>query len=231
MDILEFFSHIGLEGVFWGSMLSNVIPYSAMPYLALVAAYSAAASTERLIVAIVGGLGATLGKLILYIITRIAGKKIKSKRQTNIYYLNMLFGGKSSFITIFLFAALPLPDDVIYIPLGLAGFSLLKFFIPLLIGKTFLVGFVAFLGSRARMLIEYGVESGLLPFAILAMIVFTIELILVVFFVDWMKVFTEYTQRGIRVAIKVLLMETYLVMTLRHPELKKWYLERKNYRR
>lgn len=223
MSLMEIFSSIGLQGVFWGSLLSNLIPYSAMPYLALIAAYSASVTTERLIVALVGGAGATLGKLILFSLIKLAGKKIKEKRRENIEYLNQLISGKSSFLTIFLFAALPLPDDVIYIPLGLAGFSILKFLFPLLLGKTFLVGFVAFLGSRARLLMEYSIESGLLPLGILVMVLFTIELILIVFFVDWLKIFTEYTTKGLKSALRALLTETMLVISLKHPELKNWY--------
>jgi uncharacterized membrane protein YdjX (TVP38/TMEM64 family) len=230
IDILSLFSNIGLEGVFFGSLISNAIPYSAMPYLALVAAYSAAFPNEKLIVAITGGVGATLGKLLLYGITRVAGKGLKNRKQ-NVQYLNLLLGAKSSFITIFLFAASPLPDDVVYIPLGLAGFSFLKFLIPLLIGKIFLVGLVAFLGSRARFLIESSIHSGLLPITILAMIIFTIELILVVFFVNWMYVFQVYNDKGFKAALKVFLKETYLVVTLNHPDLKKWFNERRIFKK
>jgi len=221
LGLLDYFASVGITGVFLASLVSNAIPYSAMPYLAVVAAYAAAAPSEKLIIAAAGGAGATLGKLVLYSLSRLVGAKIGRKRRENLEYFNKLLSGKTAFLAVFLFAALPLPDDVLYIPLGLSGYAFMKFLVPLFIGKVFLVGLIAFLGSQARALLDVGVKSGLLPISVAVLLFVTLELVLITFYVNWMKVFEAYLRGGIKEGLSILLRESILVITLQHPELKR----------
>lgn len=222
MEVFEILRSIGLGGVFLISFISNVIPYSAMPYLAFVTAYSIAAPYERLLITLLGGLGATLGKVVLYLISELIGKKIGKARRENIEYMKKIVKGKSAFLVIFLFAALPLPDDVIYIPLGIVRYSLLWFILPLFLGKTLLVGLFSLLGVRARWVLEYSIQSGLLYLTIPLLFLLTIEIILIVFFVNWMRVYMTYEEKGVKEGLRVLLQETILVLRLRHPDLRNW---------
>lgn len=227
MEIFEILKTVGIGGIFLISFISNLVPYSALPYLAFITAYSIAAPEARMLIVVAGGLGASLGKVVLYLISEYIGSKIGEKRRQNIEYMKMVVGGKSAFIAILLFAALPLPDDVLYIPLGVIRYRFISFFVPLIIGKTLLVGFFTFLGSRARALLEYSIQSGFVYISVPLMIFATIEIIFIAFFVNWLKVYSTYQESGLRNGIKVLMEETVLVLKFSHPELRSWMESRR----
>ncbi len=98
-------------------------------------------------------------------------------------------------ITIFLFALTPLPDDLLFIPLGIMHYSLLRAFIPALIGKMSMNFIVAYGGSVTNQLIKqiFGEESGWIAFLLggLLGIILLIIVMVVMFKIDWEKVFMK----------------------------------------
>lgn len=230
VEILELFKGLGLFGVFLSSFVSNLVPYSALPYLAMVAAYSAASPEARLVTVVAGALGATAGKIALYLIARLAGRRLTTGRASrNVELLKKIIGRKSVFLSVLLFAALPLPDDIIYIPLGAIGYSIVYFVIPLLIGKMMIVSFAAFLGARARFLFEYTLEVNpvYLLITIPFMVFVTVEIVLVSLFVDWVKVYESLVNRGGREALRTFAHEAFSVITFRSPSLREWWNRKK----
>ena len=101
-------------------------------------------------------------------------------------------------ITIFLFALTPLPDDLLFIPLGIMRYSLLRAFIPALIGKVSMNFIVAYSGRHAIQIIRdiFGEGSdwiavllgGVLGIGLLAIVM------VVIFKVDWEKIFVKYVK-------------------------------------
>ncbi len=222
-ELLVTLDKYGLFGIFLTSFIGNAIPYSAVPYLAFIAAYAAATETaSKLAIAISGGIGAAMGKFLLYAIARYAGKRLsKEKREDLMYFQDLFRRKKTDILLIFLFAALPLPDDVLYVPLGLARFNFLKFAVTVILGKVFLVGFTAFLGSQARWLIETSIGGHYLLIAIIALIIATIYLLLIIFYTDWKKIVKVLSEEGKLVAFKVFMKEMFNILLLRHPRLRK----------
>ncbi len=128
--------------------------------------------------AILFGLGGTLGELITYFIAYssrlILERKIRLKRKIRkkLDSLKKKLGSWIEFtaeILVFIFAATPLPDDLVFFYLGFQKFPVTKLFLPCWAGK-FLLGFaygglikkaMAYLAIEKIFLIGIGI--GLIP--------------------------------------------------------------------
>ena len=103
-------------------------------------------------------------------------------------------------IAIFLSALTPLPDDLLFIPLGIMRYSLLRAFIPALIGKVSMNFIVAYSGRHAIQIIRDIFGEGSDWIAVLLGGVLEIGLLIIVivvmFKVDWERIFMKYVKKG-----------------------------------
>jgi membrane protein DedA with SNARE-associated domain len=94
-------------------------------------------------------------------------------------------------IAAFLAALTPLPDDLIYIPLGLARYNFLKFILYTLSGKIIFTVSIAWLARLSINYYSFLIEGTTDPFvAILIAMIFIIATILTVYLIlklDWAK--------------------------------------------
>ncbi len=113
--------------------------------------------------------------------------------------------GKGLFLAIFIFAALPLPDDILYVPVGISGYNVIKFFIALVLGKTIITGAAVFFGRSLGTLFE---ESAGIPWyiSIPVLLLITILLTYIVAKINWIEVAEIGSKKGfIRATIYVVL--------------------------
>ena len=99
-------------------------------------------------------------------------------------------------VVIFLFALTPLPDDLLFIPLGVMRYSIVRVFVPAVIGKFCMNLIVAYSGRFSIQIIRdvFGVESDWIT-ALIGMVLAIILLIIVLivmFKVDWEKYLENY---------------------------------------
>ena len=184
----------GPIGIFLVSFLGNVIPYSTIPYLIFIVHYGATV-TETLgmiEIAILGGIGAALGKVIVLLIGS-ATRKILPETAKKSMKLFMKLAGKSVFIAVLVFAATPLPDDVLYIPLGAMGYSPFKFFVAAAIGKTIITSMALLFGETIRYLVG---ESSTI--ASIVAVVATLILMFLIVKVNWEMIIEEIVSKGWR---------------------------------
>ncbi|MBN1803022.1 MAG: hypothetical protein JW891_16045 [Candidatus Lokiarchaeota archaeon] len=92
-------------------------------------------------IAIIGGLGCALGELSGYVVGYGAKKMINGKSSTVVQNINgfgklILENPKRTPLLVFLFALTPLPDDIIFLPLGMIKYPAWKCIIPGWLGKT-----------------------------------------------------------------------------------------------
>ncbi|MDH5690941.1 MAG: VTT domain-containing protein, partial [Candidatus Bathyarchaeota archaeon] len=123
---------------------------------------------------------------------------ISEKYKKKMEFLMKLFD-RFGPIVIFLFALTPLPDDLLFIPLGVIRYSIARAFIPALIGKICMNFIVAYSGRFSIQIIRdiFGVESGWIS-ALIGMILAIILLIIVfviMFKADWEKLFEKYVTK------------------------------------
>ena len=124
---------------------------------------------DPLLIAAVATVGAGIGEFAGYLVG-IKGKKIlngKCRKNTD-FIVNAC--EKFGFVGIFAFALTPLPDDLMFIPLGNARYNPVKAFVPALTGK-FLLSLLIIFGCRYSIGIitnAFGFGSSLLSFLISA---------------------------------------------------------------
>lgn len=196
-----------LETLFLGpfliSLIFNSIPFVSLPYLLIIVglAFKYTSLHERVLLAVSSALGATLGKVLIYFIGKGFSRFLSQSSKKNLELFNRI-AKKSLALAIFVFAALPLPDDVLYLPLGLTGFSLATYFVSVFLGKLFLKSVAVFYGSLlASVSEELGYRA--IPAFIAVSLIFSYYIIKI----DWSKVVEAHLAGGLKASVKSLISE------------------------
>jgi membrane protein YqaA with SNARE-associated domain len=186
----NFAEQFGYIGVFIISFIGSVSVIFPIPYTIVI--YFLGSILDPFFVAISGGLGSALGEFSGYALGYYGRSVISEERQRKMDYMVKVFA-KYGPATIFLFALTPLPDDLLFIPLGVMRYPFWKAFIPALLGKTLMTFILAYSGQQSIQLIRtlFG-EAGLL-----GTVVTTVLLILIIVAmikIDWEKLFEKYVR-------------------------------------
>lgn len=107
----------------------------------------------------------------------------------------------------FIFAISPLADDVLYIPLGAAGYSFKRFFLSVLIGKMVLATVIVVLTDVGVSIVEEYIGDPIFTIFVLAGL--TVAITLAVLRVKWSMVLKAYEEKGAVEAAKTLLMSIF----------------------
>ncbi|TDA25248.1 MAG: hypothetical protein DSO01_07990 [Archaeoglobi archaeon] len=193
--IKELFTHPEFlyPGIFLISFISNSIPFIGIPYLNfLVVASPFLRIEEAAIVAVVSALGASLGKIVIYFIGAGVRMTLSERTKENLAFFEKIFE-KWGVLAVFIFAASPLPDDVLYIPLGIARYKLLHFFPAVFCGKIVVTFLAIFMGKATYDSIKFLLGNDILSFAVFFLI--TTLLTFAVIRIDWKSVFEKYGMR------------------------------------
>lgn len=145
---------------------------------------------DPLLVAAAAAIGAGVGQFSGYLVGVRGKKTMAGKYKKNADFLVKVFN-KFGPIGIFAFALTPLPDDLMFIPLGMARYNPVKAFVPALAGK-FLASLIVAFGGRFSISIitnMFGAGSDLLSFLISAAL--GIAVAITMFKVDWTKYFEK----------------------------------------
>ncbi len=144
----------GYVGVFVSMLIGNltivvVLPTTIVPFLA------ASAGFNPIAVGVLSGLGAELGELSGYFLGLWGSRAIERRNPEGYATIRELIRRRPRLIPVllFCFSLLPLPDDVLFVPLGLARYPLWKLFWPSVLGKISAGLVIGLGGSLTRQLI------------------------------------------------------------------------------
>lgn len=187
----------GYLGIFTISLIGAVSIFFPIPYTVVIFWLGSTGNFDPFLIAITAGMGSALGELSGYLLGYYGRRVIKKERRRKMEFMVKVFD-RFGPVAIFLFALTPLPDDLLFIPLGIMHYSLVKAFVPALIGKTCMNFIVAYGGSVTNQLIKqiFGEGSDLIAAmvgAFLGVILFIIVMI-VMLKVDWEKIFMKYVK-------------------------------------
>jgi len=193
--MLSLASQYGYLGIFLISLVGALSIFLPIPYTVVIFTLGGlkAGGTwvfEPLWIAVSAGIGSAIGEFSGYLIGVGGGRAISKRYKKRMDLLARIFD-KYGLIVIFLFALTPLPDDLLFIPLGVMRYNLARAFVPALIGKFCMNLIVAYSGRFSIQIIRdiFGVESDWIS-ALIGMIL-AIVLLIVVFVVmfktDWEK--------------------------------------------
>ena len=140
MDLWELFPftpEVGYLGLTIVSFIGSLIPFVPIPSFILVATMAVGDQFDIHALALIAAITSTVAKQIIFYVS-YGGRKIISektkKRMKPFQKLVKRYGGSAAFVA----AATPIPDDLVYIPLGLAKYNPKRFFIATLLGKLVL---------------------------------------------------------------------------------------------
>lgn len=126
------------------NFFGSLIPFVPLPGFLLLATMSIGNQYDLHILALVSAVSATAAKQIIFYVS-FKGRKIISKktlkRMRPFQRLVTKYGAAAAFVA----AATPMPDDIIFVPLGLAKYNPKRFFISTLVGKIVLSYSIVFL--------------------------------------------------------------------------------------
>jgi membrane protein YqaA with SNARE-associated domain len=185
--------------VFLVSIIGNMIPFFPVPYLLFVITIASGFPGLGLFqIAAVSALGASIGKFVSYGLGYGARRALSGSR-ARFDSFRKLVGG-SSFLLALVFAALPLPDDIVFVPLGIIRYSPVKTFIALYSGKFFLTAVITYVARSSQGSIEDLLGGGLYVSILSALIVILVAILLMR--VDWEEVLVEGRRGTIRRLLK-----------------------------
>ena len=166
-----------------------------IPYTVVIFILGGQPSFDPFLIAVAAGAGAAIGEFSGYLIGVGGRKVISSRYKKRIEFLTKLFK-KYGPIAIFVFALTPLPDDLLFIPLGVMRYSLIRAFVPAILGKFFSNLIIAYSGRLSLEIVSilFGLEgegTSLLVGTIIGIVLLGIVFI-IMFKLDWEKHFSKY---------------------------------------
>jgi len=189
LDWMEQFAHqFGYFGVFIISFIGSVSIVFPVPYTIVI--YLLGAVLNPFFVAVSGGLGSALGEFSGYALGYYGRTVVSEERRKKMDYMVKVFDRYGP-AAIFFFALTPLPDDLLFIPLGVMRYPFWKAFIPALFGKMLMTFILAYSGQQSIAIIEtLFAGSGLLGTAITSALL--ILIIVAMIKLDWEKLFEKH---------------------------------------
>jgi membrane protein YqaA with SNARE-associated domain len=185
----------GYLGVFLISLIGAMSIFVPIPYTVVIFILGGLSSFDPLWIAVAAGIGSAIGEFSGYLLGVGGRKVIGNKYKKRMEFITKLFK-KYGPVAIFVFALTPLPDDLLFIPLGVMRYSLLRAFIPALLGKFFSNLIIAYSGRLSLQIIGdlFGVEgegTSLLVGTVIGIVLLVIVFI-IMFKLDWEKRFAKY---------------------------------------
>ena len=191
-EIFPFAPEVGYIGLALVSFIGSLIPFVPVPSFILLATMSVGEQFDLHILALISAFTATIAKQIIFYASyggrRMISEKTK-KRMRPFQKLVKRYGGAAAFVA----AATPIPDDMVYIPLGLAKYNPKRFFIATLSGKIVLCYIIVLISHYTGLsILEPILEDIDDPLAIYAgMIVFgaiMTAIVILLLRLDWARI-------------------------------------------
>jgi membrane protein YqaA with SNARE-associated domain len=185
----DFWISAGYAGIFvlsFAGASSIIIP---IPYTVVLLVI--APLFDPLVLAVAVGLGSAAGELVGYGIGYMGGWVIGKERRRQSDAMLRIFNRYGAPV-IFIFALTPLPDDLLFIPLGLMHYSLWKAFAACVAGKFCMAFIIASVGKEMEGVFAIGWPFAVAMTALLALVV------VAMFRIDWVKLAERYAPKRAR---------------------------------
>lgn len=197
-DWINFLLQFEYFGVFLVSFIGAVSIIVPIPYTFVILWLGMKGTMNPLLLAIAGGIGSAIGEFSGYALGYYGRTIISKKRQRKMNYMVRVLNRYGP-VVIFLFALTPLPDDLLFIPLGIMRYTFIKAFIPCFLGKLLMCGILAFGGQLYYDILRSIFGEMTWEIELLTSIITAVALVLILvalFKIDWEKVLEKYVDVG-----------------------------------
>jgi len=179
--MIELVHNYGYLGVFIVTLLGNITIIIPIPFALVI--YLCGSFLDPLILGLVAGVAATIGELSSYLVGRGGRRVIEDKYGNRLDSMRTLID-RYGMLLIFLTALLPIPDDLLLIPLGMIKYNLWKLVAAMFIGKTIMCLVISYAGFYSFSSIIGIYEAGG-TFGEIASIVLLVVIIVAMLRFDW----------------------------------------------
>lgn len=189
------YSYVGVFAISLIGAMSIIVP---IPYTFIILTLGMD-GMDPLLLTVAGGLGSGVGEFSGYVLGYYGRSVISEKQQRKMDFMIRIFDRYGP-ITIFLFALTPLPDDLLFIPLGILRYKFIKAFIPCILGKTLMCAILAYGGQLFGDILSIVFGESTPEMKLLISIITAIALVFIVVAmlkIDWEKVFKKYIGEGV----------------------------------
>lgn len=202
-SILELFSDAkeyalthGLWGMFVFALAANATILLNIPYSA-VAILLAGFGLNPFVIALVAGVGAMVGEVTGYLIGWGGASLFARNNKKRFEKLRSLLEKKQGVtpLIIFAFGALPIPDDIVIVPLGMIRYSFWRMIVPMTLGKIVQNMYFALIGFYSFRAIDITKEGSGFILG-LATLILLLGAIYFVMRIDWDALLERWTQKS-----------------------------------
>lgn len=197
-DLYSFYSSSGYIGIFLISFIGSIIPFIPVPYFPVLVTSALDKSLDPNLIVLLSTIGAVMAKTIIFSASYYGRNILSKKTKTRMLPLQKLLS-KYGGIGVFVAALTPIPDDLVYIPLGIAKYSPPRFALFTFAGK-FLLGAIivwgtVFLGrpimDRFLVVTDSSNEYSTILVPILTVVILAVVLFFTFRF-DWAKIIGKW---------------------------------------
>jgi len=142
-DLFPFAPEVGFLSLALVNFFGSLVPFVPLPGFLLLATMSVGDQFDLHVLALLSAITATVAKQIIFFVSYSGRKIINEKTRKRMRPFERLvkrYGAAAAFVA----AATPIPDDIIFVPLGLAKYNPKKFFVATLTGKIVLSYVIVF---------------------------------------------------------------------------------------
>ena len=185
--MMELVTVYGYVGAFLVCIIGNISIFIPIPFALIV--YAFGSTLNPLLLGLVSGLGSAIGEMVSYFLGWGGRKIIEGKYGSRLDAVKRLIT-RYGVLSVFLVALLPLPDDLLLIPLGMMRYDFKKTFIALLLGKTLMCIFLAYAGAFSFSYLRDLFAGGGIVGGVASVIILVI-IIIVMLKIDWTKMLED----------------------------------------
>ena len=194
--LFPFAPEIGYIGLTLVSFFGSLIPFVPLPSFLLLATMSVGDQFDLHVIALISAFTATGAKIIVFSVSyggrRIIGEKSR-KRMQPFERLVKKYGAVAAFFA----AATPMPDDLIYVPLGLAKYNPKRFIIATLAGKIVLSYIIVFVShymglSLVEPFLENVEDVSAIYIAIAVFAAIMTSIVILLLKLDWQRIMGRF---------------------------------------
>ncbi len=172
--------NFGYLGIFLVGLIGAASVIIPVPTTVVLLGAAATGVFDPFLLAIAFGLGSAVGQLTSYAVG-YAGRVLVGKKYERRMSAMLKIFERYGMIAVFVFALTPLPDSLLFIPMGLVHYSLLRVFMATVAGKICMSLIITYFGTAVgQVFVEswfFGVVTALL----------LILVVVAVFKIDWEK--------------------------------------------
>lgn len=179
--MMELVNTYGYLGAFIVTLIGNVTILIPIPFALLI--YLGGSFLNPLVLGLVTGAAATMGELSSYLVGRGGRRVIEARYGRRLDSMRVLIN-RWGMLGIFLFSLLPLPDDLLLVPLGMIKYNVWKLITAMFLGKTLMCLVISYAGFYSFSGVMEIFESGGTLGAIAGIVALAL-IIIAILRIDW----------------------------------------------